>query len=126
MVLHTMYYQDEIRALDEFRSDTSNLKDMELKMAMQLIQGLSAAFEPEKYSDNYRTSVKAMIDAKVSGQEVVAPPQAQEMAPVVDIMEALKSSLAALKKPVVSIDAKSAAAREEQAEKPKRRKAGGA
>jgi DNA end-binding protein Ku len=65
-----------------------------------------------------------MIDAKVAGQEVVAPPQTQEMAPVVDIMEALKSSLAALKKPVVSIDGAKAASPEE--EKPKRRKAGGA
>lgn len=123
MVLHTMYYQDEIRALDEFRTDTSGVKDMEIKMATQLVEGLSAEFEPEKYKDNYRASLRAMIEAKVAGQEVVAAPQAQEMAPVIDIMEALKTSLAALKKPVVSIDSAQAPAEES---KPKRRKAGGA
>jgi DNA end-binding protein Ku len=124
MVLHTMYYQDEIRALDEFRTDTSGVKDMEIKMATQLVEGLSAEFEPEKYKDNYRASLRAMIEAKVAGQEVVAAPQAQEMAPVIDIMEALKTSLAALKKPVVSIDSAQATPAEES--KPKRRKAGGA
>ena len=123
MVLHTMYYQDEVRALDEFRADTSGVKDMEIKMATQLVEGLSAEFEPEKYKDNYRASLSAMIESKIAGREVVAPPQAQEMAPVVDIMEALRTSLAALKKPVVSIDSAQASAPEEA--KPKRRKAGG-
>jgi DNA end-binding protein Ku len=125
MVLHTMYYQDEIRALDEFRTDTSNVREMELKMAMQLVEGLSAAFEPEKYRDTFRETLRAMIDAKIAGQEIVAPPQTQELAPVVDIMEALKTSLAALKKPVVSIDSASASAPAE-GQKPKRRRAGGA
>jgi DNA end-binding protein Ku len=68
-------------------------------MAMSLIEGLAAPFEPEKYHDTYRQTIRAMIDAKVNGQEVVAAPTVQEMAPVADIMEALKSSLAALKKP---------------------------
>ena len=101
MMLHTMYYQDEIRALDEFRTNTSGLAERELLMARQLVEGLSTSFEPEKYHDTYRASVKAMIEAKIAGQEVVAAPVAQELAPVVDIMEALKSSLAALKKPPV-------------------------
>lgn len=124
MVLHTMYYQDEVRALDEFRTDTSNAKEIEIRMATQLVEGLSAHFDPEKYKDTYRETLKGMIEAKIAGREVVAPAAAQELAPVVDIMEALKSSLAALKKPVVSIDSGSAAPAEE--EKPKRRKAGGA
>ena len=124
MVLHTMYYQDEIRALDEFRTTSTDVKEMELKMATQLVEGLSAEFEPEKYKDTYRATLKSMIDSKIAGEDVVAPPQSQEMAPVIDIMEALKSSLAALKKPVVSID--SAQAQPVEEAKPKRRKAGGA
>lgn len=99
MLLHTMYYQDEVRALDEFRTNLEAVKERELKMAMSLIEGLAAPFEPEKYHDTYRQSLRAMIDAKVNGQEIVAAPVAQEMAPVADIMEALKNSLAALKKP---------------------------
>lgn len=101
MVLHTMYYQDEVRALDEFRADTANLKPQEVAMARGLIEAMQAPFEPEKYTDNYRTTVRAMIDAKVQGNEVVAAPEAQELAPVVDIMEALKRSLAGLRKPPV-------------------------
>lgn len=99
MLLHTMYYQDEVRALDEFRTNLEAVKERELNMAMSLIEGLAAPFEPEKYHDTYRQSLRAMIDAKVNGQEIVAAPVAQEMAPVADIMEALKNSLAALKKP---------------------------
>jgi DNA end-binding protein Ku len=99
MILHTMYYQDEVRAMDEFRTNRGVLQDRELLMAKSLIDALASQFEPEKYKDTYRETLRAMIDAKIQGQEVVAPPAAQELAPVVDIMEALKSSLASLKKP---------------------------
>jgi len=102
MLLHTMYYEDEVRKVEEFRTDTSLVKDKELDLAMTLIQSLEAEFEPAKYKDSYRENVMAMIDAKVKGQEVVAIPQAEHLAPVIDIMEALKASLAAGKKPVQS------------------------
>jgi DNA end-binding protein Ku len=102
IVLHTMYYKDEVRALDEFRTDTSTVKEKELEMAMSLLEGLAAPFDAEKFSDTYRENLRALIDAKIQGHIVVAPPAAQEMAPVVDIMDALKKSLAQLKKPPVS------------------------
>jgi non-homologous end joining protein Ku len=66
---------------------------------VHLVEALAASFEPQKYTDTYRETLRAMIQAKVEGQEIVAPPATQELAPVIDIMEALKSSLAALKKP---------------------------
>jgi DNA end-binding protein Ku len=99
LLLHTMYYQDEVRALDEFRTNRDVIKDRELDMAVHLVEALAASFEPQKYADTYRETLRAMIQAKVEGQEIVAPPATQELAPVIDIMEALKSSLAALKKP---------------------------
>jgi len=102
IVLHTMYYRDEVRALDEFRADTSNIKEKELDMAMSLLEGLSAPFDADKYKDTYRENLRALIDAKIKGQDVVAAPPAQELAPVVDIMDALRKSLAQLKKPPVS------------------------
>jgi DNA end-binding protein Ku len=101
LLLHTMYYQDEVRALDEFRTNTGLAKDAEINMATQLIEALSTPFEPSKFKDTYRETLRAMIDAKIKGQEVVVAPVEQELAPVIDIMEALKSSLASLKKPVV-------------------------
>jgi len=102
MLLHTMYYEDEVRKVEEFRTDTSLVKDKELDLAMTLIQSLEAEFEPAKYKDSYRENVMAMIEAKVQGQEIVATPQAEHLAPVIDIMEALKASLAAGRKPVQS------------------------
>lgn len=99
LLLHTMFYADEVRALDEFRTNGGILKDAELKMAVSLVQALAAPFEPEKYKDTYRDTLRSMIDAKIKGEEVVAAPVAQELAPVADIMEALNASLTALKKP---------------------------
>jgi DNA end-binding protein Ku len=68
-------------------------------MAQTLVDALSGPFEYAKYTDNYRATLRGMIEAKIAGKEVVAAPQEQELAPVIDIMAALKSSLAALRKP---------------------------
>ena len=98
LMMHTMYYADEVRRVEEFRTDTSLVKDQELKLAEMLVESLAASFQPEKYHDSYRDNLKALIDAKIKGQEVVTPPAA-EPAKVIDIMQALKQSLAAAKKP---------------------------
>jgi DNA end-binding protein Ku len=95
---HTMYYADEIRQVEEFRTDTSLVKDKELDMAKMLISSLEADFEPEKYHDTYRENLQKMIEAKIEGKKVVETPAAH-VAPVIDIMEALKKSLAEKKKP---------------------------
>src|SRR5215472_12248764 len=95
---HTMYYQDEIRQVEEFRTDTSLVKDKELAMAKMLISSLEADFEPQKYHDTYRENLQHLIEAKVEGKKVVETPAAH-VAPVIDIMEALKKSLAEKKKP---------------------------
>jgi DNA end-binding protein Ku len=95
---HTMYYQDEIRQVDEFRTDTSLVKDKELAMAKMLISSLEAEFEPQKYHDEYRTNLQKMIEAKIEGRKVVEIPS-EHVAPVIDIMEALKKSLADKRKP---------------------------
>jgi DNA end-binding protein Ku len=99
ILLHTMYYADEIRQVDEFRTNTELVKPAELAMANMLIETLKAEFEPEKYHDTYRDNLMKMIEAKKEGQKVVETPEAH-VAPVIDIMEALKRSLAEKKKPV--------------------------
>src|SRR3954463_2815130 len=117
---HTMYYQDEIRQVDEFRTDTSLVKDKELAMAKMLISSLEENFEPQKYHDSYRENLKKMIEDKIEGKKVVAAPS-EHIAPVIDIMEALKRSLAEKRKPA---QAATAAASEEEdavAEAPKKR-----
>jgi len=101
MVLHTMYYADEVRRTDEFRVDAANLKEKELALARMLVESLAGEFEPEKYSDSYRDNLRKMIDSKVAGQEVIATPETH-MAPVIDIMEALRKSLEMRKPPMVA------------------------
>ncbi|HEU5452346.1 MAG TPA: Ku protein [Terriglobales bacterium] len=103
ILLHTMYYEDEVRKVEEFRTDTSMVKDKELELAMTLVNSLQAEFEPAKFKDAYRENLMAVIQAKIQGKEIVETPQAQQLAPVVDIMEALKASLALGKKPVASV-----------------------
>ncbi len=122
MMLHTMYYQDEIRSLDEFRTNSDLVQDKELAMAQHLVEALAAPFDPEKYKDNYRESLRKMIDAKIAGEDVVAVPVEQELAPVVDIMAALRSSLSALKKPPAAAEE---AEEIDVVEMPKKRASGG-
>jgi DNA end-binding protein Ku len=99
ILLHTMYYPDEIRQVEEFRTDTSTVKPKELELAKTLVASLEATFEPEKYKDDYRENLMAMIQAKIEGKEVVASAEPVHKAPVIDILEALKMSIAEGKKP---------------------------
>lgn len=92
IVLHTMFYQSEIREQDEYQTDTSAVSKKELDLALLLVTNLEAPFEPAKYKDGYREKLDALIQAKISGEETVAAPQ-PKAAPVVDILEALQRSL---------------------------------
>ena len=98
LLLHTMYYVDEIRQVEEFRTDTNLIKDRELELAKTLISTLAEDFHPEKYHDAYRDNIRTMIEAKLEGREFVEAP-APKVAPVIDIMEALKRSLSERHKP---------------------------
>ena len=117
---HTMYYQDEIRQVDEFRTDTSLVKDKELAMAKMLISSLEENFEPQKYHDSYRENLKKMIEDKIEGRKVVETPS-EHFAPVIDIMEALKKSLAEKRKPATVATMAAAEGPQEITEAPKKR-----
>lgn len=93
MTLHTMFYANEIRAAEAVPTGKVELKDQEKKLAEQLIESLAAPFDPQKYRDEYSENVRGMIAAKLKGQEVTEVAQ-PHMAPVIDLMEALKKSLA--------------------------------
>jgi len=98
MTLHTMFYSNEIRAAESVPTDKVEVKQPERKLALQLIESLAAPFEPQKYRDQYQENVKAMIAAKLKGQQVTEVAQ-PHMAPVIDLMEALKRSLAEKQSP---------------------------
>ncbi len=100
LCLETMLFADEVvpaDALDGVPGPDVDVSERELKMARQLIESLSTDFEPEKYRDEYRDQVLALIERKAEGQEIVAQPTAEEPAKVVDLMAALEASLAAAK-----------------------------
>jgi DNA end-binding protein Ku len=102
MLVHTMFFTNEVRADEEYVANTKAVAEKELTLAETLIQSLAAPFEPEKYRDTYRERLESMIAQKVKGQPVTvatAPPRPAE---VVDIADALRRSLANLKKPVKS------------------------
>src|SRR3982750_765465 len=117
---HTMYFQDEIRQVEEFRTDTSLVKEKELAMAKMLISSLEENFEPQKYHDSYRENLKKMIEAKIEGRKVVETPS-EHVAPVIDIMEALKRSLAEKRKPAAAATAVSSGPELVTDEAPKKR-----
>jgi DNA end-binding protein Ku len=94
MMLHTMYYQDEVRHMPEIGRPESELREAEVKVAHQLIDALAAKFEPEKYHDSYEENLKKLIAAKLEGKEVAEVEKPKKPAPVVDLMAALKQSLA--------------------------------
>jgi DNA end-binding protein Ku len=100
LCLETLLFADEVvspDALEGLPGPDTEVSDRELKMAKQLIESLSTDFEPEKYRDEYRDRVLALIEQKAEGAEIVAQPAAEEPAKVVDLMAALEASLAAAK-----------------------------
>jgi DNA end-binding protein Ku len=118
ILLHTMYYPDEIRQVEEFRTDTSMVQDKELNLAKMLIDSLMAPFEPDKYKDNYRENLMSMIKAKVEGKEIVETAAPVHKAPVIDILEALKMSIAEGRKPPRSVREASTGAEVESVDEP--------
>jgi len=103
LLLHTMFYPEEVREVPEFRRDENvNVKPQEVALAEKLVEGLAADFDPSKYHDEYQGKLMQMIEAKREGQrvETIAP---KKRAPVIDLMQALQKSLGELpKKPAAS------------------------
>ena len=97
-VLETMYCPDEIRAADFGGVDVDlKVRAQELEMARQLIENLTAEWDPEEFTDEYREALLRIVEAKISGEEIEVV-EAEPTAKVVDLMEALKASVAAAKK----------------------------
>jgi DNA end-binding protein Ku len=94
MMLHTMYYAEEVRKVEGFGAPDVELKDAEVKVAHQLIEALAADWDPEKYHDTFQDNVKNLIQTKLEGGKIAEVEKPKKLAPVVDLMSALKQSLA--------------------------------
>jgi DNA end-binding protein Ku len=107
MMLHTMYYEEEVKKVEGFGAPDVELKDSEVKVAHQLIEALAAKWEPEKFHDDFQENLKKLIQTKLEGGEVAEVEQPKKLAPVVDLMAALKASLVQMegrKKPAAPAD----------------------
>jgi DNA end-binding protein Ku len=114
MLLSTLYWPDEIRALGELDlpEEEPELKPAELKMAAQLIEAMTGDFDPAQYRDEYREALMQVIESKIEGRETVEVEPAEEPTKLVDLMAALQASVnaatASRTKPVSVDDAKAA------------------
>jgi DNA end-binding protein Ku len=94
LMLHTMYYQEEIREAPSVGSDKVDIKEPEVKVAHQLIQALASEWDASKYHDVFEDNLKKLIKAKMEGGEVTAVEKPAKPAAPADLMEALRRSLA--------------------------------
>ena len=97
LCVETMRYADEVlpaaNVLPE-GEEQADPTERELEMARQLVNALTSDFEPDKYHDEYREQLLALIDRKAAGEEIVAEPVVEERGTVLDLMAALEASLA--------------------------------
>ena len=125
IVLTMMRFSDELADLDDFRFPSGEgIRPAELKMAIQLVENLSAKWEPEKYTDEYVANLMRIIQAKVKGRKPkLVGRETPREAEVVDLMERLRASLEG-KRPASARKsrqrASQAADRGKRASKPKR------
>lgn len=101
LVMSTLAYADEVvdpDTIEELQGlDEIDVTKKELAMAESLVDSLTAAFEPEKYHDEYREQVRELIDKKAAGEEFTVPEESLEKPKVVDLMAALEASVAKAK-----------------------------
>lgn len=97
ILISTMFYADDIRALPKEYAHPE-VSDQELNMAKILINSMDTPFDPAKYQDEYQSKLRALIDTKIAGREVVAA-EAEGAGKVIDLMDALKASIEKARKP---------------------------
>jgi DNA end-binding protein Ku len=99
LALETLFLAEDVYSQAEISEAVGDaeVKDSELALAQQIIDGLAGEFEPEELRSEYRRDLRALLEAKMRGEEITVPEPVAE-APVIDLMEALKASVAAAKK----------------------------
>jgi DNA end-binding protein Ku len=95
LLMHQLFHADEVRSIADVPAPDNEARSAELKLARQLVGQLTSnRFEPERYEDEVRKRIRGLIQRKVEGGQITAAPEARPQAKVVDLMEALKASLA--------------------------------
>jgi DNA end-binding protein Ku len=108
--MDTLFYANEIRSTKNIAVDAVGVSPREIEMAVSLIENLSDSFDPQRYHDEYQAALKKLIDAKVAGAPLPAPPS-ERGEKIVDLMEALRASVEATRKKSSEADGKQPATR---------------
>ena len=118
LALETLFVHEDVKDHAEIDEAVggATVKKPELDLAKQIIASLEGPFEPEELKSEYRTSLRELLEAKAEGQEI-AVPEAPEPAPVLDLMEALRASVAASKEATKSSGRKTTARKRATARK---------
>jgi DNA end-binding protein Ku len=100
LALETLFLAEDVYSQAEISEavEETTVKKTELDLARQVIDSLAGDFEPDALVSEYRRDLRALLEAKMRGEEIVTPEPAEEPAPVIDLMAALKASVAAAKK----------------------------
>ena len=94
IVMEQLHYADEVRPISEVPIPSGDVKDTELKLAVNLVQQLATdEFHPEQYRDEVRDRVLELINNKIEGQDITSAPEEAPAAQIIDLMAALKASL---------------------------------
>ena len=96
LALETLFLAEDVFSQAEIEEAVgeTEVREPELQLARQVIESLAAAFEPDELTSDYRRDLKAMLEAKLAGEEIVRPEEPAPVAPAVDLMEALRMSIA--------------------------------
>jgi DNA end-binding protein Ku len=96
LALETLFLAEDVYSDAEIVEavDGTEIKGAELALAQQVIDSLAGDFDPAALTSDYRRDLKAMLEAKLAGTEIAAPEPVAEDAPVIDLMEALRKSVA--------------------------------
>ena len=119
LALETLFIAEDVRSQAEIEEavEETEVKDAELALARQVIESLQSEFDPEELQSEYRRDLRAMLEAKLAGEEIARPKPVEEDAPVVDLMEALRKSVAEASK--AKEPARKAPAKKKTAARPK-------
>jgi DNA end-binding protein Ku len=100
LALETLYVAEDVRSQAEIEEavEGTEVKEAEMELARQVIDSLTGDFDPSELVSEYRQDLRAMLEAKLAGQEIKAPEPVEEEAPVIDLMEALRQSVSEAQK----------------------------
>jgi DNA end-binding protein Ku len=113
LVVQTMLWPDEVRKPHfSFMDDGVEVRPQELEMASMFVGAHDQGYEPSQFHDRYREALRELVDAKIAGHEIARPAEAAPESNVIDLMEALRASVAAAEGRPVDVPAKKAAAKQ--------------